>query len=118
MLGSTLPHFHMTERHLTLNEAETLTGKSRSTLRRFVEGIVKPDAHPDRECLLPTVPEVADLKSKNQPFSWRVSESLLNREFKKQAATGEHSNVVSEDSDRLVRVLEKGAIRAMRVETV
>lgn len=37
----------MTEQFLSFSEAESYTGKSRSSLRRFVEAITKSKDHPD-----------------------------------------------------------------------
>lgn len=98
----------MTDRFLTLTEAQQHTGKSRSTLRRFVEGIVKAGSA-DRDLILPTVAEVAELKENNQPFSWQISEALLDREFRNAAertSPSEPDRGVTQD-DRIVTVLEK-----------
>ncbi|MEK6261263.1 MAG: hypothetical protein AABP62_21895 [Planctomycetota bacterium] len=67
----------MPNRFLTISDAEKFTGKSRSTLRRFIDGIVKADNSPDRPLLLPTIAEVIALREQSQPFSWRISEELL-----------------------------------------
>ena len=72
----------MTDSFISLKEAEAYTGKSRSTLRRFVTTITGPDSHRDRELIKPTVEEVKDLHAANRPFSWTVSVSLLDRVFK------------------------------------
>ncbi|MCA9048339.1 MAG: hypothetical protein KDA89_06400 [Planctomycetaceae bacterium] len=103
---------HMTQRFLTLKEAQDFTGKSRSTLRRFVEGIVKGDDSPDRVFVLPTVDEVAQLKADNQPFSWKISTDLLSREFHAEAETSSAKNESRGvgDHDRLVTVLEKTVV--------
>lgn len=98
----------MTDQHLTLKEAQEFTGKSRSTLRRFVESIVKADDSPDRHFLRPSIEEVAELKRNNQPFSWRVATELLAREYPKESAAGDAVNgSVSSDGDRIITVLEK-----------
>lgn len=98
----------MTDKYLTLKEAQEFTAKSRSTLRRFVESIVKADDSPDRQFLRPSTEEVADLKRNNQPFSWRVATELLSRDFPTEPTT---ENVVkgtgSSDGDRIITVLEK-----------
>lgn len=106
--GTIIPLFDMTDRFLTLTEAQQHTGKSRSTLRRFVEGIVKADSA-DRILILPTAAEVAELKENNQPFSWQISEALLDREFRSEAektSPSEADRGVTQD-DRIVTVLEK-----------
>lgn len=103
----------MPDRFLTISDAQTFTAKSRSTLRRFIEGIVKADNSPDRHLLLPTIAEVTALREQNQPFSWRISEELLRRQFLKPdesaaPAGGQGSGpVAGSDSSRLVTVLEK-----------
>ncbi|MCA9036352.1 MAG: hypothetical protein KDA91_14555 [Planctomycetaceae bacterium] len=102
----------MTQQFLTLTEAQEFTGRSRSTLRRFVEGIVKADDSPDRTFVQPTVNEVAKLKADNQPFSWKISTELLTREYRvEQEATAPkaESRGVA-DNDRLVSVLEKTVV--------
>jgi hypothetical protein len=103
----------MADRFLTISEAEKFTGKSRSTLRRFIDGIVKADASPDRHLLTPTPEEVVALHAQNQPFAWKMSEELLRRQFlKPEEATvpdGEKGSggAAESDSSRLVTVLEK-----------
>ena len=79
----------MTDRFLSLTEAEKHTGKSRSTLRRFVDSITKPDNHPDRELLQPSVEEVDELHANNHPFSWKVSVTLLDRQYPKEGSHDE-----------------------------
>ena len=76
----------MSENFISLKEAEKHTGKSRSTLRRFITTITKPDSHPDRGLIEPSVEEVKKLHAANHPFSWTVSTSLLDREFKKEGS--------------------------------
>jgi len=102
----------MTSQYLTLKEAQQFTQKSRSTLRRFVEGIVKTDDHADRAAILPTVSEVAELKQDNQPFSWRISEELLTRDFRapEEKPPAEEGSHTSQHHDRLVSVLEKTVV--------
>ncbi len=103
----------MSDRFLTISDAEKFTGKSRSTLRRFIDSIVKADNSPDRSLLLPTIAEVLALREQSQPFSWRINEELLRRQFVKldDATTpdvGQGSGAVAgSDSSRLVTVLEK-----------
>ena len=101
----------MSDRFLTISEAEEFTGKSRSTLRRFIDGIVKAGNSPDRQLLKPTPEEAAVLREQNQPFAWKVSEELLRRQFMKPeetpAAAEKGNDVPMGDSSRLVAVLEK-----------
>lgn len=103
----------MPDRYLTISDAEKFTGKSRSTLRRFIDGIVKIENAPDRHLLLPTVDEVAGLRAQNQPFSWRISEELLRRQFLNPDdsptpdSKAESNESTASDSSRFVAVLEK-----------
>lgn len=103
----------MTDRLLTISEAEKLTGKSRSTLRRFIDGIVKAEKSADRHLLTPTPEDAMMLREQNQPFSWKISEQLLRRQFlppdAADAAEGEKGSggAPGSDSSRLVTVLEK-----------
>lgn len=103
-----IPPLPMSAPFLTLREAEEFTGKSRSTLRRFLDTIVKEDDHPDRPFLQPPPEEVAEMKGRNQPFSWRISEELLKRQFgvgESEAASAPSAG--GGETDRLVAVLEK-----------
>jgi hypothetical protein len=102
----------MSDRFLTISEAEQFTGKSRSTLRRFIDGIVKAEQSPDRHLLKPTPEEAIALREQNQPFAWKVSEALLRRQFLKSeettaAAEKGSADLPASDSSRLVAVLEK-----------
>lgn len=102
----------MPDRYITLSDAEKFTGKSRSTLRRFLDGIVKVDDAPDRHLITPTIDEVAAFREENQPFTWKISEELLRRQFLKSEETDQPSEEGSGPSleggsNRLVSVLEK-----------
>lgn len=74
----------MEQQFLSLAKAEKHIGKSRSTLRRFVDSITKIENHPDRQFIKPTPTEVTEFHKNNHPFSWTVSIQLLDREFKKE----------------------------------
>ena len=108
-----LPSFQMAHRFLTISEAEKFTGKSRSTLRRFIDNIVKAENSPDRPLLQPTPEEVIGFHEQSQPFAWKISEELLRRQFlKPENSDGSNQAKGSEappesDSSRLVTVLEK-----------
>ncbi len=108
-----IPSLIMVNRFLTISEAENFTGKSRSTLRRFIDNIVKADNSPDRPLLLPTQDEVLALRERNQPFAWKISEELLRRQFLKPENTDESEGekgsegTPQSESPRLVAVLEK-----------
>jgi hypothetical protein len=103
----------MAHRFLTISEAESFTGKSRSTLRRFIDGIVKAENSPDRPLLSPTSDEVVALRAENQPFAWKISEELLRRQFLKSEETKDSEaqqgseETPKSDASRLVAVLEK-----------
>ena len=97
----------MTAEFLNLKDAEAFTGKSRSTLRRFVEAITRTEKHPDRNLIEPSVDEVKKLHAANNPFAWRIKRELLEREFRKQGSSTEKPIGTYPDSDRLVAVLEK-----------
>jgi hypothetical protein len=107
------PNVIMADRFLTISEAEKFTGKSRSTLRRFIDGIVKAENHADRHLLMPTAEEVETLRNDSQPFAWKISEQLLRRQFlttdESTTAAAEQGSggVMGSDSSRLVSVLEK-----------
>lgn len=74
----------MNEQFLSLKEAAEHTGKSRSSLRRFVEKITKANDHADRKMIQPDVEAVAKLHAESHPFSWKVNIALLDREYPKQ----------------------------------
>ena len=91
-MGTPITPLPMTEQYLSLKEASLHTGKSRSSLRRFVEKITKAHDHPDRSQIKPNVDEVAKLHAESHPFSWRVSMALLEREFAKQGTASQEQN--------------------------
>ena len=101
----------MPDRFLTISDAEKFTGKSRSTLRRYIDGIVKAEKSADRHLLTPTPDEAIALRNQNQPFAWKISEELLRRQFLKpeetSATEAEKGSGGTPDSSRLVAVLEK-----------
>ena len=101
---------------LSLKEAEKYTGKSRSTLRRFVVTITKPDDHPDRGLIQATVEEVELYHSENHPFSWLVDRSLLDREFPKkgsnqsQQSPGNEASPTNRFFEKAIAMLENELI--------
>lgn len=98
----------MTQRFLSLKEAEEFTGKSRSSLRRFVEAITKTDNHPDRKYLDPSVERVAELHAANHPFSWRISQELLEREFKKEGSVSPKETAADDSTtNKVISLLEE-----------
>ena len=96
----------MEQQFLSLSKAEKHIGKSRSTLRRFVEGITKPESHPDRHFIKPTPDEVAELHRNNHPFSWKISAELLEREFK-QEGTAKTKAASSSDQSSAIDLLQQ-----------
>lgn len=97
----------MTDEFLSLKEAEKHTGKSRSTLRRFVVSITKQDDHADRKLIQPTVEKVKKLHSENHPFSWMVSVELLDREFSKQGSPVMENPSQNSSSNEMVGLLKQ-----------
>lgn len=97
----------MNHTFISIKQAEDYTGKSRSSLRRFVEAITKPENHPDRKFIEPTIDEVAEFHSANHPFSWRVSTELLDREFKKGNEGKVSNQAGSPQVDTMVSLLQE-----------
>ena len=98
----------MTQRFLSLKEAEAFTGKSRSSLRRFVEAITKADNHPDRKYLDPSVERVTELHASSHPFSWRISQELLEREFSKQGSPSTSQSTTDDSTtNKFISLLEE-----------
>jgi hypothetical protein len=63
-------------------EAAKHTGKSVTTIRRFVRSIASHDQHPDRGQLLPSPDEVRRMRAAGEQFPWTISVELLDREFR------------------------------------
>lgn len=76
---------------LTIGQAAKQTGKSTSTIRRFVKSVVDDPQHADRCDIEPTPDDVRRFKENEVQFSWKVSEALLTREFDDQSATEQGS---------------------------
>lgn len=113
--ASSVPHSQMIEPFLSLSEAQKYTGKSRNSLRRFVEGITKPDNHSDRHLIQPTPEQVAELHKNNSPFSWKVSAALLDREFRKQEGSQPTQSSASDSSSAAIELLQE-TIRIVKAE--
>ncbi len=99
----------MSTEFLSLKDAEAFTGKSRSTLRRFVESITRTENHPDRHLIEPSIDEVKQLHASNNPFAWRINRELLEREFRKQGTDTAKSTEESQSgaSSELVQLLKQ-----------
>ena len=67
--------------YLTVKEAATTTGRSPSSIHRFIHPIIKNDQHPDRPLIEPGLDEVRELRLRGEKFAWRISEELLSRAF-------------------------------------
>ncbi len=87
----------MTNEFISLKEVEELTGKSRSTLRRWVSKITSTANHPDRNLIQPSVDEVKKLHTENHPFSWTVSKTLVDRGFLKSSSQPKGESGVRSD---------------------
>lgn len=68
---------------LSIQECSVRTGKSGSTIRRFIKSIVNNPQHADRGLIDPSPADIAKVKGTDVPFAWRVSEVLLLRAFPK-----------------------------------
>lgn len=75
--------------YLSLKEAAAFTGKSHSTLRRFIKRITDDASSPDRQFLRPSPDQERTLKENKQPFHWDIAEELLKREFLRDEKEGE-----------------------------
>ena len=109
----------MSTEFLSLKDAEAFTGKSRSTLRRFVEAITRTENHLDRHLIEPSIDEVQQLHAANNPFAWRINRDLLEREFRKQGieAGKPAGESPSGASPELVKLLQQ-SIDMLREELV
>ena len=105
----------MNEQFLSLKEAAEHTGKSRSSLRRFVEKITKADDHVDRTMIQPDVEAVAKLHAESHPFSWKVNVALLDREYPKQG-TGTNDTTSSSPSSSANDELLSQTISMLKTE--
>ncbi len=89
---------------VTIGEAAKKTGRSASTIRRFVHAIVEKDMHPDRAFILPSPAQVKVCKQKGDNFAWKLDEALVMREFER-AQTEEKKKTSSADID-IITVLK------------
>jgi hypothetical protein len=96
----------MTERYLSITKAHEYAGQTRNRMRRFVEGITKPENHADRSFIKPSPVEVDELHKNNHPFSWKISTELLDREFKKEG-TPKSQKTSNTDATPAIELLEK-----------
>lgn len=71
---------------LTIGQASKRTGRSTSTLRRFVRSIVQDDAHADRPLIRPTPAEIKRHTAAGVQYAYEISDELLRRAFPPEAA--------------------------------
>jgi hypothetical protein len=68
--------------YLTIKEAADRAGKAEITIRRFVQSIVKEQARSSKRKLIqPTHAKVQELKKSKQPFSWKIADELIEKQF-------------------------------------
>lgn len=70
---------------LSIKEAAERAEKAEITIRRYVQSVVKDkpkSAH--RKLIQPTPTEVRSLKKQKRPFSWKISEELIAKQFKQE----------------------------------
>ncbi len=104
------------QKHYTIKEAAAFTGKSQSTIKRLIAPIREDDSSVDRQQLLPSPEQYADLKKSGQPFNWQISEAFLRQHFpvveSNDAKQGAESSITPDQmkgitSDKLVEALTK-----------
>lgn len=71
---------------LTIGQASKRTGRSTSTLRRFVRSIVQDDDHADRPLIRPTQAEIKRHTAAGVQYAYEISDELLRRAFPPEAA--------------------------------
>jgi hypothetical protein len=66
---------------LTIAQAIEKTGRSGSTIRRYIKSITDDDKHADRSAVEPDAKKVAALKKKGENFTWTIREDVLMNNF-------------------------------------
>lgn len=89
---------------LTIAQACDKTGRSASTIRRLIKGIVETADHADRDAVEPTIKAVAAYKKKGENFAWKIREDVLLREF--QGALKEAKKEVTEAKGDILHILQ------------
>lgn len=77
------------DQHLTVKEATKLTGKSESTIKRFLREITGDADHEDRESILPPHDEVERRREAGEPYVWKIEKSLLLKRFPAEGESAE-----------------------------
>lgn len=95
----------MTSPFLTIAEASEKTGRSASTVRRFIHAIAEDDSHPDRDALEPSVKKVAAFKKKNENFTWKIREDVLLKEF--SGAPSKAKKTLTGSGDDILKILQR-----------
>lgn len=71
---------------LSIKEAASRAEKAEITVRRFVQSVVKEQTKSaQRKLIQPTPAEVRALKKQKRPFSWKISEELIAKQFQKSS---------------------------------
>ena len=89
---------------ITIAEACDRTGKSASTIRRFIKSITDEDDHVDRSAIEPSPKKVAVFKKKDENFTWRIREDLIAIHFNGAQVQEKKSKV--EPSDGILNILQ------------
>lgn len=90
---------------ITIAQAAERTGKSPSTIRRLIHAITEADNHGDRAMIEPTPKQVATFKKKDENFTWKIREDLVESNF--HGALRVEKKVVSKHSTDILTILEK-----------
>lgn len=71
----------MPEDFVTIREAQELTGRSESTIRRLVRSVTNGTDKRKREMIRPSPDEVTAMRAKNEPFVYTIAKELLDEVF-------------------------------------
>ena len=66
---------------LTIKQAVEFSGKSKSTIRRLIDEVVKEKTADARSQILPSAEDVERLRRKGEPYTWKISEEFLRERF-------------------------------------
>lgn len=78
--------------YLTVKQAVEATGKSDSTIKRLLTSIKNDPDSPDRQHILPSIEQYAQLQKSKAPFQWEISEDLLKRRYSDAFGAAEPKN--------------------------
>ncbi|MCA9078026.1 MAG: hypothetical protein KDA93_23555 [Planctomycetaceae bacterium] len=91
---------------LTISQAAKRSGKSTSTIRRFVHSILDEKSHSDREHIQPTDEEIQRFEADGVQYAYKLSEELLLRAFPEQETEPEETTAEKSDVSALVDLLK------------